>query len=185
MRRRRLFPVAFLLILACCARPAADLSPTPSSLPPTLTPSNRVSSPTATPTLTPTPLPTPPPPDSPLPTPVPARSDHTSLDALLADIPPRPVAYVAVNPTSPRRVPNATRSFWLIEHSTGENYQITARLRVQTSHVAMWVEENVWHDVRALQQAAHYFETQIYTPTRSVFGTEWTPGIAPRGLPIF
>jgi hypothetical protein len=41
----------------------------------------------------------------------------------------------------------------------------------------MWVEQDVWHDVRRLEQAAELFETQIYSRTRAAFGSEWTPGI--------
>jgi hypothetical protein len=41
----------------------------------------------------------------------------------------------------------------------------------------MWVEEGVWHDVRALQEAATFFETQTYSTTRVAFGSEWTPGV--------
>jgi hypothetical protein len=41
----------------------------------------------------------------------------------------------------------------------------------------MWVEKDVWHDVRRLQQAAELFETDIYSRTRAAFGSEWTPGI--------
>jgi hypothetical protein len=41
----------------------------------------------------------------------------------------------------------------------------------------MWVEEGVWHDVRALEEAAWFFESRIYTGVRAVFGSEWTPGV--------
>ncbi|HET89386.1 MAG TPA: hypothetical protein ENN99_01395, partial [Chloroflexi bacterium] len=85
--------------------------------------------------------------------------------------------YQIVNPEPPRRVPNAIRSFWVIDGPTGAHRQITARLRVQTEHVAMWMEEDVWHDVQALAEAAHYFETRIYSTTRTAFGSEWTPGV--------
>jgi hypothetical protein len=41
----------------------------------------------------------------------------------------------------------------------------------------MWVEQDVWHDVRRLEQAAELFETHIYSTTRAAFGSEWTPGV--------
>jgi hypothetical protein len=69
------------------------------------------------------------------------------------------------------------RSFWVIDGATGQRRQIAARLRVQTEHVAIWVEQSVWHDVRRLEQAAELFEMHIYTRTRAAFGSEWTPGI--------
>ncbi len=82
-----------------------------------------------------------------------------------------------VNPEPARRVPNATRAFWVTDSTTGERREITARLRVQTEHAAMWVEQGVWHDVRKLEEAATFFETQVYSTTRVAFGSEWTPGV--------
>jgi hypothetical protein len=41
----------------------------------------------------------------------------------------------------------------------------------------MWVERDIWHDARHLQQATEFFETHIYPRTRLAFGSEWTPGI--------
>jgi hypothetical protein len=74
-------------------------------------------------------------------------------------------------------VPNATRSFWVIDPNTGGRREISARLRVQTDHFAMWVEEGVWHDVRQLEEAAGFLEAHVYPTTRATFGTEWTPGV--------
>jgi hypothetical protein len=101
----------------------------------------------------------------------------TSPDALLIDPAPRPFDYIVVNPVSPRRVPNATRFFWVVDGTTGGWRETSARLRVQTEHVAMWVEEGVWHDVRLLEEAAAFLETQVYPATRAAFGSEWTPGV--------
>jgi hypothetical protein len=74
-------------------------------------------------------------------------------------------------------VPNAVRSFWVVDQGATGRRQITARLRTQTDHAAMWVEEGVWHDVERLEEAAERFETHIYPRTRAAFGSEWTPGI--------
>jgi hypothetical protein len=74
-------------------------------------------------------------------------------------------------------VPNAIRTFWVADNATGERREITARLRAQTEHAAMWVEEGVWHDVRQFEEAAVFFETQIYSTTRTAFGSEWRPGV--------
>ena len=81
-----------------------------------------------------------------------------------------------VNPEPPRRVPNARRTFWVAD-AAGERWEIEARLRVQTDHVAMWIEEGIWHDVRRLEEAAAFFETNTYSTTRAAFGSEWTPGV--------
>ena len=90
--------------------------------------------------------------------------------------PPRPLPPIA-NPTPPRRVPNARRDFWITDAETSERRQIAARLRVQLPHVAMWIEEGVWHDVQRLEAAAVHFETDLYPSLRAAFGSEWTPGI--------
>jgi hypothetical protein len=74
-------------------------------------------------------------------------------------------------------VPNALRTFWVADGTTGERREIVARLRVQTDHAAMWIEEGIWHDVGQLEEAAFFFETLIYSTTRAAFGSEWTPGV--------
>ena len=187
----RLLTAALLPILTACT-----VLPTPPLLPtlvhtitpnPTLTPTHTptlTSPPTHTPTAahtptsthTPTPIPTPTSPTSPIRTPVP-DTDRVSMDTLLIEPPPRPFERVVVNAEPPRLVPNAIRSFWVTDGTTGNYREISARLRVQTEHTAMWVEEGIWHDVRQLEEAATLFETQIYTITRAAFGSEWMPGV--------
>ncbi|MCK4316849.1 MAG: hypothetical protein KAX24_13870, partial [Anaerolineae bacterium] len=153
MRARYLLITTLLLTLAACTVP---LAPTPTATPtPTLTPF-RTPTPTHTPTpmptctststFTPTPIPTPTPVTSPIRTPAP-NADQAILGALLVEPPPRPFDYTVVNLEPPRRVPNATRTFWVTDGTAGERREVAARLRVQTEHVAMWVEEGVWHDV--------------------------------------
>ncbi len=177
MHARRLLIAAMLPILTACTIPPTP-TPTP-TLTHTPTP-NPTPAPTATPTPTPTPLPTPTPTPTPLTSPTRTSvpdAGRASLDALLVEPPPRPFDYTVVNPEPPRRVPNATRAFWVTDGTTGEQREITARLRVQTEHVAMWVEDGVRHDVRRLEEAATLFETQVYSTTRAAFGPEWTPGV--------
>lgn len=181
MRARYLLIAALLLALAACTVPLAPSpTPTPTLTPfhtPTLTPTpTPTSTSTSTSTPTPTPIPTSTPVASPIRTPVP-DADQAILGALLVEPPPRPFDYTVVNPEPPRRVPNATRAFWVTDGTTGERREVTARLRVQTEHVAMWVEEGVWHDVRQLEEEAAFFETQVYSTTRATFGSEWTPGV--------
>ncbi|MGD9028643.1 MAG: immune inhibitor A [Anaerolineae bacterium] len=69
------------------------------------------------------------------------------------------------------------RTFWVVDPAIEGRREISARLRVQTDHAAMWVEQGKWHDVRQLEQAARLFETKIYPVIRTAFGSEWTPGI--------
>jgi immune inhibitor A len=191
------------LITATCASPATSVSTLTSTYTPTLTfPSTHAPTlpPTHTPTLLPTPTsipahtltlppahtptPTPQPTHTPalLPTPTPVSSPtldagSTSQAIPASEPPPRPFDFTVLNPAPPRRVPNAVRSFWITDGTTGERREITARLRVQTEHAAMWVEEGVWHDVRTLQEAADVFETHIYSTARAAFGSEWIPGV--------
>lgn len=168
--------IVVLLALTACAAPLTPnaTSPIPT---PTLSPPTPTGTPTPTPastpkpTLTPTRIPHPTLFNSPLPAPAPKTPDLS-----VADPPPRPFDYTIVNPTPPHRVPNALRTFWVAD-ADGERRPVTARLRVQTDRAALWVEEGVWHDVRKLTAAAEFFETQIYSTTRAVFGSEWMPGV--------
>jgi len=106
-----------------------------------------------------------------------ATPDSPPTDESWVEVPPRPVPQVEIAVEAPRRVPNARRTFWVLHAASGERRQITARLRTQTEHTAMWVEEGVWHDVRELQKAADVFDEEIYDELRDAFGSEWTPGI--------
>lgn len=154
--------------------------------PPTSNPTpGGASTPNPLPTHTPRPTPTPAIPAAPTPRPTlpssPVQTPNPDIGhadvAWSVDPPSRPFAGAVVNPEPPRRVPNAVRSFWVTEASTGKRKQVTARLRVQLEHVAVWVEEGVWHDVGELERAARLFETKIYPTTRNAFGSEWTPGV--------
>ncbi|MEA3338708.1 MAG: hypothetical protein U9R15_01955, partial [Chloroflexota bacterium] len=174
--RPPLIALLLLTLAACTPLPTPFPTSTPTC---TLTPTpTLISTSTPTPDHTPTstfisPLaPSPTRAISPIRTPVP-----DDAPAMPADPPPRPFDYTVVNPEPPRRAPNATRAFWVIDAVTGERREIEARLRMQTEHVAMWVEEGVWHDVRQLDEAATFFETRTYSATRAAFGSEWTPGV--------
>jgi immune inhibitor A len=130
-------------------------------------------------TTTPDPLASPPitPEPSPVETGEPSSPSPVQSAELLADPSPRPFEYRQVNEAPPRRVPNARRAFWVPDPATGEPRQITARLRVQTEHAAVWVQEGLWHDVRKIEEAARGFDSLIYPVVTSAFGSEWTPGI--------
>ena len=173
LRPRRLaIAISLLILTACAPAPTPTHTPIPTSThTPTSTPDY-----TPTPTHTPTTVPSPTQVTEPIRTPIP-DDDHAGLDALLAEPPLRPFDYTVINPDPPRRVPNAISAFWVTDGITRERREIQGRLRVQTEHVAMWVEEGVWHDVRELEKAATFFETQIYPIARAAFGSEWTPGV--------
>ena len=189
---RTWFLIAVVLLAACRGTPIAPAPPSPTASPspvPTATATVQPGeAPTASPTATASPAPsaTPSPTPSSIPSPAPTSTSFNSpiatpgAGALEEDWtvpPPRPLSEANAEGPTPRRVPNARRSFWVVDASDDGRREITARLRVQTAHAAMWVEEGVWHDVRLLHEAAKHFETHIYTPTRAAFGSEWTPGI--------
>jgi len=188
-------PIALALMLtlaACVAPPTPAPSPTPTDIPTPVPAPTDTCTPTVTvppaptdtppptytpaPTATPSPLPQPTPIDSPAQTPIPNPAT-VSTETVSADPPPRSFNYTVVNPDTLNQVPNATRVFWVTDGKTGERREIVARLRVRTDHVAMWVEEGVWHNVRQLEEAAEFFETQVIPTTRSAFGSEWVPGV--------
>jgi len=175
------WPAAALALLTACTAPLRG-NPIPNSTPrPTVIASSTVAprllTPSATSTLTTrhtsTPLPT----ASPTPCVSPVETPAPCAEGLLwVAPPPRPLPLPRGAP-EPARVPNAVRSFWVVDQATTGRRQITARLRTQTDHAAMWVEEGVWHDVGRLEKAAELFDTHIYPRTRAAFGSEWTPGI--------
>ena len=134
-------------------------------------------SPSPTPTLPPTPLPTP----SPTPTEVPINAvevparDLLALAARLKGI-SEPIP-VVVNKTPPSYKLGDQEVFWVGNTETGEQFQVTATLRVITPHLYMWVEEGYKVDQAALERSAQRFEEQTYPTDRAFFGSEWTPGV--------
>ena len=69
------------------------------------------------------------------------------------------------------------RNFWLYNQDTQTYSQTRARLVYVTAHTYMYVEDSQPFNQTALQLSANTFEQQIYTNTRALFGSEWTPGI--------
>ena len=185
---RRAVPLLFAftaLALAAC-NPFATPSPTATqTLAPSATPQptqTRTPTPSPTPTVKPTSTPTPTPTPTSTPTLLPTRAPQPAAtprvwEALWPESPPRPFQYEAVQGTGPRLVPNALRRFWVTDTATMERREVTARLRVQTEHTQLWVEEGSWYDIRRLQRAALVFETQIYPRVRAALGSEWVPGV--------
>ncbi len=145
---------------------------------PSAPPATETATTIATPSRTPSPETDPPPTPSPTPT---ASSGQepgpVAPDEVWSEPAPRPHPRTSVNPEPPRRVPNAVRSFWVVNRETGGRREIEARLQVQTSNVAIWVELGVWHDIRRLEEVAELFGTHTCPRIRAAFGSEWQPGI--------
>ncbi len=68
-------------------------------------------------------------------------------------------------------------TFTVSNLATQENFQADATLRAQTAHANWWVQNEVDVDQDDLDASAEVFETQTYPTNRSIFGSEWSPGI--------
>lgn len=85
-------------------------------------------------------------------------------------------------PTVARTVPldvqvGHVKQFWVNSIVDSSNYSVTAELRYMGSIVLMYVEQGTLVDQGALEAAAQAFEQQIYPRTRTLFGSEWQPGV--------
>ena len=56
-------------------------------------------------------------------------------------------------------------------------FTVTATLRVLSEHTAVWVQDGLLVDQKALDRAARTFDEQIYPTVHRFFGSEWMPGI--------
>lgn len=68
-------------------------------------------------------------------------------------------------------------TFTVSNLATQENFQAEATLRAQTDHANWWVHNEVEVDQEDLDASAQVFEEQTYPTNRSIFGSEWSPGI--------
>jgi immune inhibitor A len=101
-------------------------------------------------------------------------NDPIELAERLRGIPnvPRVVA------TSAEPIPSgATKTFWVSNTDTIENFQIEADLIYATEHVYFWIEQGVKYDRDDVKSLVDEFENHIYPTDREFFGSEWTPGV--------
>ncbi len=89
----------------------------------------------------------------------------------LGEIPP------TVNPTPPSYEVGDERTFFVSNVDDNRHFQIEAVLRYKTEHAYFWVQKDEEVDMRALEEAARFFEENIYPTDRRVFGEEWQPGV--------
>lgn len=106
-------------------------------------------------------------------TPHPAR-DLTSLTRRLKGY--TPLAREAQTSLPNERV-GQKRSFWIANADTTTYSLVHAHLVYVTPHVYMYVEAGQPFNQAALQASADTFEKQIYSTDRTLFGSEWVPGI--------
>ncbi len=69
------------------------------------------------------------------------------------------------------------KSFWVSDTDTNENFQVSARLSYITPSAYFWVQEGVEVNQSELKELAETFDQEIYPRVRSVFGSEWSPGV--------
>jgi hypothetical protein len=70
-----------------------------------------------------------------------------------------------------------SRSFWVTDTNTNQNFQVQATLRYVTDHVYFWIDDRVSYNQRHLSELVDTFEAEIYPTNRDFFGSEWTPGV--------
>ncbi len=155
-------PAALVVSGGPLARPAQQITPTPSVTPPSL-PGGLLHEPNALP----------------------------GTEAQLASValPPRDrialaerlngVTDIPAPPASPARIWQVgdTTTFWVDNQDTHEKFQVEAALRYITDHAYIWVEPGYEVDEAALRRSADTFSQHTYPLVRQTFGSEWLPGI--------
>jgi immune inhibitor A len=68
-------------------------------------------------------------------------------------------------------------TFWLHDVNTNSFFTATATLQYETPHAYWWVEDGYSLSERDLEESALNFESGTYPASRSLFGSEWSPGI--------
>ena len=58
-----------------------------------------------------------------------------------------------------------------------EYREVEATLAYQTDHLYFWIENDVEYNPDMVALLAMTFESSIYPTNRSMFGSEWTPGV--------
>lgn len=68
-------------------------------------------------------------------------------------------------------------TFWYKNRNSGRNEQVEARLVYRSAGLNLWVELNQRIDIAETNDAAATLENVIFPAVRSLFGTEWQPGV--------
>lgn len=122
-----------------------------------------------------------------------AEDPDAALWALLRSEPPaRDLAEVAVRmgrlsaeeallamTPEPRPSPalGDSQDFWLHDISGQAYFSVTARLEAIGPEAYLWVQSDQAFDPAALERGALAFSEEVLPAVRSVFGSEWSPGI--------
>jgi immune inhibitor A len=67
--------------------------------------------------------------------------------------------------------------FWVLNVDSNQYRQVDAELLYKTDHLYFWIQEDTEYNAIALAELAETFEKHIYPITRSLFGSELSPGV--------
>ena len=70
-----------------------------------------------------------------------------------------------------------SEQFWVLNVDTNKYRRLNANLAYTTAHLYFWIQEDLDYDSKALKTLAESFEDNIYPTTRSIFGSEYSPGV--------
>lgn len=190
--RNHVLTILLILLLTACSlpdfqQPAAQPTAAPRGAPTAV--AVALATPLPAPTIAPTPIP---PTSLPTATPPPVSvndaaeiaalgtaiqrlpRDQVELARMLAGVPDAR----AVARTTPLEVQvGDVQDFWVSSSANDRTYTVTAALRYAGPVVLMYVEQEITVDQTALENAAKVFEERIYPRTRTLFGSEWQPGV--------
>lgn len=71
----------------------------------------------------------------------------------------------------------AIKPFWVLNVDENEYREVEATLAFQTDHLYFWIENGIEYNPDSVALLAMTFESSIYPINRSLFGSEWTPGV--------
>lgn len=195
---------ALVLLLCLCggllvwqARPlfTSSLTPTPAVVRATAPAATRTALPTATARVAETatvvteasPLPATPPPLSP----TPDETLRSTLEAVMGttlpvrDLYDLAIRFGRIDASTPRVVRESdpgytmgdTLTFTVSNLAESQTFQVEATLRAQSDHASWWVESSATVNQTDLEASARVFEEETYPTNRSLFGSEWSPGV--------
>ena len=82
-----------------------------------------------------------------------------------------------VRTTSPNYPVGHQSSFRVLSEDSNNYFTLHATIRAETPHFYVYVQNGIKVNRAALNRAAHTFEYHIYPTDRSVYGSEWRPGV--------
>lgn len=71
----------------------------------------------------------------------------------------------------------ATKSFWVSNTDSNENFQVNTTLRYVGENVYFWIEDGVRYSESELKNLGDQFDQKIVPTNRAFFGSEWNPGV--------